>query len=232
MHAAARHLNATDGRSTPFCCVFEEAGAVGGAAALWQVLASLLKLRAPGTAPVCSLLFLDTPETATSRDPTLQGYDITWLHYPADSSKVSSLADFIQSALKQARQHPTKCPSPSPPILVIDSLDAAILYHGCLQVASCLQSLLQKGQVDALISSVHCDGQQPNTLMTLQQLATCALTLKRASPLQSDVVRGACGRCVHTHANALTLRHSGALLSSPQQPLSFHDSLCVIRVNR
>lgn len=223
MQAAARHVLAKAGAEPAFCCVLEQTGAIGGAAALWQVLLSVLAEAAasagqsaqrPATsASTVAVLFVATPHSVQSRFPSINGAAAHWVSFPVEPPAGQSLLDFIIDAL---------CPTSgdnAPPWLLIDSLDAALIYYGAAHVAAALQQLQARGLCSGILSLLHAPGHAPAVVSAIQRLATCQLVLKPISALQRDVVKSSCGRAAHVEANTITLRHSGASrLRLPSQP--------------
>ena len=188
----------------PFCLIFHDSGSVGAGWACWQVLSARAKLSTAPT-PVCATLFVSTP-TKLSRHKNAYVSDEVYMHlYPTRSEDHVDLPAFWSSALRQSPQDS----SGQPALLFIDSLDSAILYHGLHCVIASLRHLLQQRTVSGILAVCH-SAHPTTTTAALKQLATCILTLKPSSSLQSDVAQASYGRAVHTELNALTLRHSGA----------------------
>lgn len=210
-------MSARDLDQVPFCCLIAESGAVGGAAACWQVLAACRAL-CTESPPVCALLFLETQESSKRKCSQDLRSCISSFEYPKLSSTAVDLSAWVSSSLTATPSRNSSPEAPAPPLLFLDSLDAAIVYHGIQPVCLLLASLLRDRQVAGIISLAHSSLGEQRTA-ALKQLATCLVVVKPASSLQSDVVRASCGRAVHTQANALTLRHSGAPPDSPICPL-------------
>jgi hypothetical protein len=236
LRAAARHIH-TRGEAAsarpPFCCVVTQQSAVGGPAALWQVLANSQTQAAEQqhggkspAAPAHIMHFFSKPSAKRCEDLGLRATAACWTPYPACSSGVLDFEQWIASALAgghpQASADACSCDAEQT-LLVIDCLDAAILYHGHLSILRSLQSLLHSRRVSGVLTQLNAACHPPAVVASVQQLATCMLVIKPASSLQSDIVKSQCGRAVHVEAVATTLRHSGAAATACVTKLAFKN---------
>lgn len=203
---------------------------------MWQLLvAAARNANATETRPaICAALFLEAQEALRIDHDDLRGLSVHWHGFPSRKGKDVGLLPFLHQSLQACQA--TQTAAASPPLLVIDSLDTALAYHGRLATCSALQSLLSQQQASSILACVHGDVHSAATIAALRQLASCTLSLQPASATQAEAVQAACGHTVHVEASALTLRHSGApptfcklahAWSAMQLKLRARDQLCM-----
>jgi hypothetical protein len=207
MQVAARRLSLQPSSTVPVCCIIAESGTAGGAAARWQVLAQALE-QSPHR-QILSLLFLEPLAHAQRILESLITSDarqrIRFHEVPAHLSPSDNLASYIEDCLQSNSATET-------PILVIDSLESAIIQFGAANVLTTLHALEADGRVSGMLFDIHSEAIQGSVLACMHRLATCVLLLRKASALQSEVIQRTSGAKVHTEAIACTIRHSGLIL--------------------
>lgn len=218
MQAAARHVAAAadPASSSGFCLVVAASGALGGSAALWQIVEAASR-NTPAAPAVSAALLLDCSEALLRRHEGLAQLSVHWHAYTERNSEGVSFADFLHKAAagsqhlaaSTAQSAPERAPQPA--MLVVDSLDTALAYHSQLAVCEAIGSFRSEARAPRILAAVHADVQSATTIAALRQLASCTLMLSPASATQAEAVQAASGHTVHVEATALTLRHSGAV---------------------